>query len=238
MSEALSPTEALVRELYRISSDYEAGFEDQLDRLLRAGSERLALETAIVARVVGTDYTVLQARSPADAIPAGARFDLSDTYCEATLRAAGPVGFEHAGESEWSTHPAYASFRLEAYLGAPIRVAGEVWGTLNFSSLRPRPRRWAARDLDSIQLMAAWIGGELSRQETERRLREALEQVKTLEGLLRICSGCKKVLEEDDEGGATWTQIEHYVARHTDAHFSHGFCPECASAWFGSLGRV
>jgi GAF domain-containing protein len=232
LSESLSPTEALVRQLYSISADYGAGFENQLDRLLAAGRERLELDIGIVARVEGDLYTVLRAVTPDDSIPAGAEFPLANTYCEATVRADGPIGFEHAGESEWHSHPCYAAFRLEAYLGAPVRVGDAVWGTLNFSSPTPRQRAWDKRDLDSIRLMTAWIGGELLRRRIEDQLREALAQVKTLEGLLPICATCKKIRESDDAGQERWTPIEGYVMKRTQAEFSHGMCPACAERWF------
>lgn len=54
-------------------------------------------------------------------------------------------------------------------------------------------------------------------------LREALQNVKTLSGLLPICMYCKKV--RDDKG--YWEQIEGYLSTHTDALFSHGMCPSC-----------
>jgi PAS domain S-box-containing protein len=60
---------------------------------------------------------------------------------------------------------------------------------------------------------------KLSNQE----LREALENVNTLSGLLPICGNCKKI--RDDSG--YWDQIETYVAKHSDASFSHGLCPKC-----------
>ncbi len=55
-------------------------------------------------------------------------------------------------------------------------------------------------------------------------LREALENVKTLRGLIPICASCKKV--RDDKG--YWSQIEAYLTLHSGAEFSHGICPECA----------
>ena len=55
-------------------------------------------------------------------------------------------------------------------------------------------------------------------------LRVALEKVKTLSGLLPICSCCKKI--RDDKG--YWTQLEVFFSDHSDAEFSHGLCPECA----------
>ena len=52
---------------------------------------------------------------------------------------------------------------------------------------------------------------------------EALEQVKTLRGLVPICAWCKRI--RDDQG--YWSQVEACVSAHTRAGFSHGICPEC-----------
>lgn len=56
-----------------------------------------------------------------------------------------------------------------------------------------------------------------------RELQEALAQIKTLSGVVPICSHCKKI--RDDEG--YWNQVEAFVASHTEARFTHGICPEC-----------
>ena len=53
----------------------------------------------------------------------------------------------------------------------------------------------------------------------------ALQEVKTLSGLLAICSSCKKV--RDDQG--FYQQIERYIQDRSDAEFTHGICPDCAS---------
>ena len=67
-------------------------------------------------------------------------------------------------------------------------------------------------------------------EETERlllidELSTALANVKTLRGLLPICSTCKSI--RDDRG--YWTKLESYISEHTDAEFTHGICPECQS---------
>ena len=64
---------------------------------------------------------------------------------------------------------------------------------------------------------------EQEREKLIRELREALEKVKTLSGLLPICASCKKI--RDDKG--YWNQIEAYIQDHSEAEFSHGICPEC-----------
>lgn len=54
-------------------------------------------------------------------------------------------------------------------------------------------------------------------------LKEALEQVKVLSGIIPICAWCKKI--RNDSG--YWDQLEHYITVHSDADFTHGVCPEC-----------
>jgi len=56
-----------------------------------------------------------------------------------------------------------------------------------------------------------------------KKLEEALVKIKTLQGLLPICSYCKKIRNDQDY----WQQIDTYLAEHTQAEFTHGICPEC-----------
>jgi CheY-like chemotaxis protein len=56
-----------------------------------------------------------------------------------------------------------------------------------------------------------------------RELEEALARVKQLQGLLPMCSYCKKIRDDQNY----WQQVEAYLCAHTDARFSHGICPGC-----------
>jgi PAS domain-containing protein len=62
---------------------------------------------------------------------------------------------------------------------------------------------------------------QLTRQKAE--LQATLGRVKRLEGMLAICTQCKKIRAGDDN----WQQLEKYIGAHSDAVFSHGICPEC-----------
>ncbi len=73
------------------------------------------------------------------------------------------------------------------------------------------------------------IQAEKAREKILKSLQEALDNVKTLSGLVPICSNCKKI--RDDEG--YWNQIEGYIQKHTSAEFSHGICPECSDELYG-----
>jgi hypothetical protein len=58
-----------------------------------------------------------------------------------------------------------------------------------------------------------------------------LKQVKTLSGMLPLCSSCKKV--RDDKG--YWNDVDAYISEHTPAEISHGLCPECTQKLYPEL---
>lgn len=61
-----------------------------------------------------------------------------------------------------------------------------------------------------------------------RELQAAIARIRKLEGIIPICSHCKKI--RDDAG--YWTQVEKYISEHTGVMFSHSLCPECAAKFF------
>ena len=67
--------------------------------------------------------------------------------------------------------------------------------------------------------------GRLVREQKRlnHELREALENVNVLSGLLPICACCKKI--RDDKG--YWSEVETYMKKHSDVSFTHGYCPGC-----------
>jgi tetratricopeptide (TPR) repeat protein len=66
--------------------------------------------------------------------------------------------------------------------------------------------------------------------ETNRELREALSEVRTLKGFIPICVHCKKV--RDDQG--YWEAVESYITSRSDALFSHSICADCGPSIYGS----
>jgi DNA-binding response OmpR family regulator len=56
-----------------------------------------------------------------------------------------------------------------------------------------------------------------------QELEQALKQVHRLEGLLPICSYCKRIRNEQDY----WERVDEYIAQHANVRFSHNICPDC-----------
>ena len=67
--------------------------------------------------------------------------------------------------------------------------------------------------------------------EKNESLEKALKEIKTLKGIVPICSYCKNI--RDDKG--YWEKVEVYVQRHSQADFSHGICPDCAKKYFPDM---
>ncbi|MCG8688665.1 MAG: PAS domain S-box protein [Desulfobacterales bacterium] len=70
---------------------------------------------------------------------------------------------------------------------------------------------------------------EQEREEIIKKLKQALDEINTLKGIVPICSSCKKI--RDDKG--YWNQLESYIESHSDAAFSHGLCPDCSDKLYG-----
>jgi PAS domain S-box-containing protein len=66
-------------------------------------------------------------------------------------------------------------------------------------------------------------------EQTNRDLQNALDLVKQLTGILPICGFCKKI--RDSAGD--WKPLENYIREHSEARFSHGFCPDCGRMHYG-----
>ena len=72
---------------------------------------------------------------------------------------------------------------------------------------------------------------EKTLMQERNKLQDALAKIKTLSGMLSICSNCKKI--RDDKG--YWNQIEGYIKEHSEAEFTHSICPECVKKLYPDL---
>ena len=103
-----------------------------------------------------------------------------------------------------------------------IRRGGET----RAAEMRVVEMDWEGKSscLASVRDITERKKAEEERKKMILQLQDALEKVKTLSGLLPICSFCKKI--RDDDG--YWKKIETYIEAHSEAEFSHSMCQECA----------
>jgi hypothetical protein len=77
------------------------------------------------------------------------------------------------------------------------------------------------------------VAAEVANQKLVSELNTTIEEIKTLRGVLPICSHCKDI--RNDAG--QWDQLEEYIREHSDAEFTHGICPECKEKYYSDLFR-
>ncbi len=116
------------------------------------------------------------------------------------------------------------------WVGVPLKTGHVTFGALVVQSYREQVR-FGARELSMLNFVSDNIAAAIQRKKGEderkmlvKELQESLGNIKTLKGLVPICSSCKKIRND----GGYWQQVEEYVAEHTEADFSHGICDECA----------
>jgi GAF domain-containing protein len=85
------------------------------------------------------------------------------------LNSGGPLACHTAKQSQFGTHPCYDLFLLETYIGVPLIVDGEIFGTLNFTSPEER-HPFEAGDLEVIKMFAAWVGQQLNFEKATNQL--------------------------------------------------------------------
>ncbi len=117
-----------------------------------------------------------------------------------------------------------------AQTGEPIayqnysRELGKYYDTWLFS---PAQDQFAVVFTDITERVQA----EQERERLIGELQEALDNIKTLKGLIPICANCKKI--RDDEG--YWQDVAVYVRDHSEAEFSHGLCPDCVKELYSDF---
>ena len=204
--------EHMLQKLHTITSSRNLGFDERIDELLKLGCSHFGLPIGIFSRIEGGNYVVQRACHPEDLLEPGLSFSLSDTYCDHVYKADCVQAFHHVASSEIRNHPCYANFNLEAYIGAPVIVDGERYGTFNFSSPDPVPP-FTAQDIELVRLIALWAGHEVARANDINALKEAhqaLEKIAITDPLTGLYNRrhAQQVLDDSIAALAT-AEVDH-----------------------------
>jgi len=148
-------------------------------------------------------------------------------YAEADLTGRSIGEITHAEDMEKSTglskqllHGEVPLFRLEKRY---VKKNGEaLWVNLTVTAIRGQEGK-VLYALGMVENISRRRLAEQERERLVRNLQQALDNAKTLHGLLPMCAWCKKI--RNDKG--YWQKVEAYVQEHSDASFTHGICPEC-----------
>lgn len=132
----------------------------------------------------------------------------------------------HAHQTEINNYPGWKIIYLHDLRSVIKRISDPLFKTVGFTILIVCLFIGLA-----VFLLYREAGHEIvlrkqAEEERERiikELRQALDEVKTLRGILPLCSFCKKI--RDDQG--YWEQVDIYIHKYSQADISHSICPDC-----------
>jgi GAF domain-containing protein len=119
---------------------------------------------------------------------------------------------------------------IRFYAGAPLLThEGTALGSL--CVIDRQPRKLSQEQRECLESLARFVMTTMELRQASSKLAETAANVRTLSGMLPICSGCKEI--RNDQG--YWQQVEVYLQQNTDATFSHGLCPKCSEKYFPGI---
>jgi signal transduction histidine kinase len=95
-------------------------------------------------------------------------FDLEETYCDMTVKKDDVLSIDEMKTDPNKAHVCYQKFALESYIGVPVKVFGDLHGTLAFMAPDPHRPSFTDSDRDFVRLMGKWMAASLERNQIEK----------------------------------------------------------------------
>lgn len=151
----------------------EITFDDQVADLLELCADTLECDIGVLSRISGEEYEIQSVHAPGEHITVGDVLALDRTYCKRVIETASVeqfLGVPAAEAEAESERPESLLFAHHSYLGVPVRVGGDIYGTICFVADGTRTAPFGETETALVQLVAEWVGSELLRAQRQREL--------------------------------------------------------------------
>jgi len=165
--------ERSLSDAYAVIADGDRSFHEQVTDLLAVVQDALGTEYATLSYVDGDEYTFEGVGAPAgDPLAPGDTTSLSETNCERVIETERTVVLEDIERDapELAGRPGNAERGISCYVGAPVMVDGESYGTFCFYDRASREEAFSEWQVTFVDLFSDWVGSELERQQYVNRL--------------------------------------------------------------------
>ena len=190
--------------LHGITTQTHATPADRYAAYLEAGCQMFGLPIGILSATPEDPetgerlYRLEAVVAPDPEIQAGLTIPLSEAFCDAVVASGETVVYGDAAQ-EAPGHPACVGRGLRAFIGTPVRVDGELVGTLNFVSPEPRPEGFAPYERELVEVMADAVGRRLAGDRAGEAEAEAREWYRSIvetvdEGVIVVDPTCAVIL--------------------------------------------
>jgi GAF domain-containing protein len=216
----LEARERVLKRMHEVIVDGDRSFDEQVRSLLGLAREELGLAAGSLSRVRDddTDFEIVAGGGPIDeqeSVP------VDESFCDVVVSGRETLVINGVGPgSPVADRDTHAERGIACYLGAPVYLGDEVYGSLCFYDTEARATEFSPWDVTLVDLLAQWVSYELQRQRhTERlsRQNEKLDQFASivshdLRNPLNVLSGSLELARETGDE-AHFDRAENAVDR-------------------------
>lgn len=208
----LANRDQVLRAMYEIMADSELQFEEQVERLLALGRRELDTAYGTLSQIRGEEYLFEHVSAEDDAVQSGDVVPLSATNCEiaATTEQTLVLGNVARDAPEETHRTGYTDMGISCYIGAPVYVDDDVYGTFCFYDTDPKAGQFSEWEETLVDIMSRWVSYELQRQQTNKELARQNEQLEKFASIvshdlrnpLNVLAGSLELAADADEPDA------------------------------------
>ncbi|MFB6304182.1 MAG: GAF domain-containing protein, partial [Haloferacaceae archaeon] len=157
--------ERVLTRVHRTIADKDTSLDAKVEQLLAIGREVLGTEYGALSRVEDDDYVFEVVDDPTGETGAGTVVPLEATNCERTVVTEETLVLSDVGTEapDLTERAGYTEWGIECYVGTPVVVEGEVYGTFCFYDRTPRAEPFDDWEVTIVELMGNWISYEKER---------------------------------------------------------------------------
>lgn len=172
--------QAALHSLNEIASLSAVDPDEQLRRALSLGARYLGVNSGVISQIKGDEYRIHMQFAAQDLLDAASVNLLAKTYCSLTVAQRDVVAEDDIPASDYRQHPAYQHTQIESYIGAPLWVGGQIFGTLCFHARKSRHHQYDSLDKDFVRLLARWVSSVVERWQQGAEKKDILQRFQKL----------------------------------------------------------
>jgi signal transduction histidine kinase len=174
---------AYFEDLYRLVCDRDATLDEKIDNAIQIGCDRLGVDNGVVTYTGDGKYEILDTNISTGTYTPGSVTELGTTWCRHVVEDREPLAFGDATRTAYEDDIALEKTGQYCYIGKPLIVDGETYGTLCYSSETPRSD-FTEEERQFVRLLAEWISYEIERTKHYRELRAQNERLNDFTGVI------------------------------------------------------
>jgi len=181
----LKETTAVISGLYSVLHETDLSVDQKFDRVLKIGTEELGYPIGYITQLTDNSLEIISAVGDHEIIQENRTVPLDLTFCEQTINKGEPMSLDDTiSNEEWADSTAVEQTGFRCYVGAPIIVEGETYGSLCFASDQPQAQTTVEDDELTVKTLAQWVGYEIDRHNYEQELKRQIDRLEEFTGVV------------------------------------------------------